>query len=142
MYTLMLFAVSEIELLAFFERFGLPTVILMVFAWFVAQSIRWFGVNVVVPMKDRHIDFLGKLEHCIDKIADTQTSIRDNIGSIKSDIDRVNTNTASSKNDSKILKDKIEGLNTLVMQSVIQNGKYDNGVVNQNTTSQKKEVQA
>ena len=136
----LLFAMSEIEILTFFERFGLPTIILMVFAYFVAQSIKWFGVNVVVPMKDRHIDFLGKLENCIDKIADTQVDIRDNIGLIKNDVDKVCSNTASVKSDSKLLKEKLEGLNTFINKSIAQNCKYDSGIVSQNTVNQKKEV--
>jgi hypothetical protein len=137
---LIIYAVSEIEILTFFERFGLPTIILMVFAYFVAQSIKWFGVNVVVPMKDRHIDFLGKLENCIDKIADTQVDIRDNIGLIKADIDKVCSSTTSVKSDSKILKEKIEGLNTLIMKSVVQNGKYDSSIVGHSAANQKKEA--
>jgi len=140
MQIFLLNAMSEIEILQFFERFGLPTIILMVFAYFVAQSIKWFGVNVVVPMKDRHIDFLGKLENCIDKIADTQVDIRDNIGLIKADVDKVCSNTASIKSDSNLLKEKVEGLNTLIMKSFTQNGKYDSGLVSQNTVNQKKEV--
>ena len=140
MQIFLLNAINEIEILQFFERFGLPTIILMVFAYFVAQSIKWFGVNVVVPMKDRHIDFLGKLENCIDKIADTQVDIRDNIGIIKADVDKVCSNTASIKKDSNLLKEKVEGLNTLIMKSFTQNGKYDSGLVSQNTVNQKKDV--
>ena len=118
-------------LINFLERFGLPTGVLIAFAYFVAQSIRWFGANVVVPMKDRHISFLENLEKCLDKITDSQIQICDNTHSIRDDVDKITESQAVLKSESKIMKDKVEGLSSMVFQSMISNGKYDSKVMSQ-----------
>lgn len=109
------------------EKFGIPMGILAAFAYFVAQGIKWFGCNVVLPMKDRHMSFLDHMEHCLDKITDLQTKIFGDTTSIKTDIDRVDRRIAVIAKDSGILKEKVEGL---IVHTMAQNGKYDNKIVN------------
>lgn len=127
------------EMISIFERFGIPMGILMVFSWFVAQSIRWFGSNVVVPMKDRHISFLDNLEKCLDKITDSQLKICDNTSSIRSDVDRIVETQSVIKQESHVLREKVDGLNNMVFQTMITNGKYDSKLMS-SSTQDKKEV--
>ncbi len=117
------------EFISMLEKFGIPMGILTAFSYFIAQSSRRFGSNVVVHMKDRHMDFLDNLEKCLDKITDSQLKICNNTNTIQEDVDRICDVQAQMKTESKIIKDKVDGLNTMVFQSMIQNGKYDSKIM-------------
>ena len=122
-----IFAMTGIDWLNIVEKFGVPMGILATFAYFVAQSVKWFGYNVVLPMKDRHMSFLDKMECCLDKITDLQTKIFGDTSSIRADMDRVDRKTTALAKDSGILKEKVEGL---IIHTMSQNGKYDSKIVN------------
>ena len=130
---------TEVDFFQFFERFGIPMGILTVFAYFVAQSIRWFGTNVVVPMKDRHVCFLDNLEKCLDRMSDSQLRISENTSSIRSDVDKLCENSKDIRNENKAIKEKMDGLNSMVFQTMISNGKYDSKVTAQYQPEIKKE---
>lgn len=125
MYNEMLFALADIDWISIADKFGIPMGILAAFAYFVGQSIKWFGSNVVVPMKDRHMSFLDNMENCLDKITDLQTKIYDDTTNIRSDIDKVERRTTSLAKDSGLLREKVDGLSGLIIQSMVRNGKYD-----------------
>lgn len=124
---LSIFSMTGIDWLNIVEKFGVPMGILATFAYFVAQSVKWFGYNVVLPMKDRHMSFLDKMECCLDKITDLQTKIFGDTTSIKIDLDRVDRKTTALTKDNGILKEKVEGL---IIHTMAQNGKYDSKIVN------------
>jgi hypothetical protein len=127
MYFLSIFSMVDSDWVSIVEKFGIPMAILTAFAYFVSQGIRWFGCNVVVPMKDRHMSFLDNMEKCLDKITDLQTKIFGDTSSIRADIDRVDRKTTALAKDSGILRERMEGL---IIQTMAQNGKYDSKIVN------------
>lgn len=122
-----IFSMVDTDWVSLIEKFGIPMGILAAFAYFVAQGIKWFGYNVVLPMKDRHMSFLDHMEKCLDKITDLQTKIFGDTTSIRADIDRADRKVTALAKDSSILKEKIEGL---VVHTMSQNGKYDSKIVN------------
>ena len=122
-----IFSMADTDWVSIVEKFGIPMGILAAFAYFVAQGIRWFGCNVVLPMKDRHMSFLDNMENCLDKITDLQTKIFGDTASIRADMDRVDRKTSALAKDSGILRDKVDGL---IIQTMAQNGKYDSKIVN------------
>jgi hypothetical protein len=123
----LIFSMIDTDWISIVEKFGIPMGILAAFAYFVAQGIKWFGYNVVLPMKDRHMSFLDKMECCLDKITDLQTKIFGDTSSMKVDLDRVDRKTTALAKDSGILKEKVEGL---IIHTMAQNGKYDSKIVN------------
>ena len=54
------------------EKLGLPVAALVGLSYGVFQTLKWFGHNIVMPLHQRHLLFLDRLENSIDKICSTQ----------------------------------------------------------------------
>lgn len=54
------------------ERFGVSFSFLVFFVWCAYKSGMWLGEKVILPMQERHIEFLNKLEEGIDTVVNTQ----------------------------------------------------------------------
>lgn len=65
----------ESNLLALFEKLGIPLGILAVFSYGFWQSIVWFGNKVVMPLQDGHMKFLNNLEQTLKSLANGQEQL-------------------------------------------------------------------
>lgn len=54
---------------------GLPVALLLGLFWGLYQGTCWFGQKVVIPLQERHLLFLDKLEKAMEQIADTQSKL-------------------------------------------------------------------
>lgn len=54
------------------ERFGVSFSFLVFLVWCAYKSGIWLGEKVVLPMQQRHVEFLNKLEAGIDTVVNTQ----------------------------------------------------------------------
>ena len=54
------------------ERFGVSFSFLVFFVWCAYKSGMWLGEKVILPMQERHLEFLDKLEAGIDTVVNTQ----------------------------------------------------------------------
>lgn len=61
-----------VDWLTIIEKLGLPVAALVGLSYGVFQTLKWFGNNIVMPLHQRHLLFLDRLEGSIDKICSTQ----------------------------------------------------------------------
>ena len=54
------------------EKLGLPVVALFAIGYSLYNSCRWIGTNILLPIHNRHLIFLDRLETGIEKIVDVQ----------------------------------------------------------------------
>jgi|GEM_PF-2228572 len=54
------------------ERFGVSFSFLVFFVWCAYKSGMWLGEKVILPMQERHLEFLDKLEAGIETVVNTQ----------------------------------------------------------------------
>ena len=54
------------------EKLGLPVVALVSIGYALYNSCRWIGTNILLPIHNRHLVFLDRLEVGIEKIVDVQ----------------------------------------------------------------------
>lgn len=52
------------------QSFGLPVVMLFVVVWGLSKVAIWLGHRVVVPVMERHVKFIDKLEGSVEKQSD------------------------------------------------------------------------
>ena len=60
------------EWLNLVEKLGLPVVALFAIGYSLYSSCRWIGTNILLPIHNRHLVFLDRLETGIEKIVDVQ----------------------------------------------------------------------
>lgn len=58
--------------LSLIEKLGLPVVALVSIGYALYNSCRWIGTNILLPIHNRHLVFLDRLETGIEKIVDVQ----------------------------------------------------------------------
>lgn len=54
------------------ERFGVSFSFLVFLAWCLYKLALWMGEKVVMPIQQRHLEFLDKLENGIETVINTQ----------------------------------------------------------------------
>jgi len=54
------------------ERFGVSFSFLVFLAWCLYRLALWMGEKVVMPIQQRHLEFLDKLENGIETVINTQ----------------------------------------------------------------------
>ena len=54
------------------ERLGVSFAFLMLILWGGCRLFGWFGNKILLPLQERHIRFLDKLETGIEKVLDAQ----------------------------------------------------------------------
>lgn len=59
--------------LVIIERFGVSFSFLVFFVWCAVKSGKWLGEKIILPLQERHLQFLDKLEGGIDNVIVTQT---------------------------------------------------------------------
>ena len=65
-------AVANYDWLTIIDRLGLPVVALITIGYGLHNSARWLGNNILMPIHQRHLIFLDRLEAGISRIVDTQ----------------------------------------------------------------------
>lgn len=65
-------AVYSFDWLTIIDRLGLPCVALIAIGYGLHNSARWLGNNILMPIHQRHLVFLDRLEAGISRIVDTQ----------------------------------------------------------------------
>jgi hypothetical protein len=63
------------EWITLVEKLGVPFSMMFAMAIVGYKAIAWFGQQVVVPLKDRHIDFIDELKILVSKIVDSQVTL-------------------------------------------------------------------
>lgn len=64
------------------EKLGVSFMILLAVLYALAKSFYWFGDKVVLPITNKHLDFIERLEKGIDKVVETQGDIRDDLKTV------------------------------------------------------------
>ena len=62
----------SLDWIAILEKLGVPVAALFGLSYGVFTTLKWFGNNIVMPLHQRHLIFLDRLEAGIQKICDTQ----------------------------------------------------------------------
>jgi len=65
-------AVYSFDWLTIIDRLGLPVVALIAIGYGIHNSARWLGNDILMPIHQRHLIFLDRLEAGISRIVDTQ----------------------------------------------------------------------
>lgn len=63
---------ADIDIPNIIDKLGLPVAALAAIGYAVYSTIRWVGNNILIPIQQRHLVFLDRLENSIEKICQTQ----------------------------------------------------------------------
>ncbi len=63
------------DYLVILERFGLPITLLAICGWALYRSVNWAADKILLPVANRHIQFLDKISGAVEKISDNQDLI-------------------------------------------------------------------
>lgn len=64
------------------QTVGLPVFALLAMGWGVWRTAEWVAGHLVIPMRDRHFEFLDLLSKTLDTIAKTQESMASEVKTI------------------------------------------------------------
>lgn len=64
---------SEVDFLGIIERFGVTLSFLIFLVWCVYRGGSWFAINILLPLHQRHILFIDRLETSIGEVTKAQT---------------------------------------------------------------------
>ena len=64
--------VADIDWPNLIDKLGVPVAALAAIGYSIYSTIRWIGNNILMPIHQRHLLFLDRLETSIDKICTTQ----------------------------------------------------------------------
>ena len=64
--------VYSFDWLTIIDRLGLPCVALIAIGYGLHNSARWLGNNILMPIHQRHLVFLDRLEAGLNRIVETQ----------------------------------------------------------------------
>lgn len=62
---------QNVDFEKYLKNYGLPTVYLFVLTVFLAQVTQWTGREILIPMKDAHVRFVGEVSDTNEKQANT-----------------------------------------------------------------------
>ena len=63
---------AEINIIDIFERFGVSLSFLIFLLWAVYKGFSWLGQNIILPLHQRHMLFIDRLEGSIGEVAKAQ----------------------------------------------------------------------
>lgn len=98
-------ALVMIEWLNFAKEFGLPSAALGLFFWY-----------VVIPLKDRHIKFMDKVEGTNDQLAGTIDKQADILNGLQHGLNQLASNQKETSQEVKKLAEIVEKLSTVQQQ--------------------------
>ena len=64
------------------QTVGLPVFALLAMGWGVWRTAEWTAAHLIIPMRDRHFEFLDLLSKTLDTIAQTQESMASEVKTI------------------------------------------------------------
>jgi hypothetical protein len=64
---------SEISFVDIFERFGVSLGFLVFMLWVTYKGFGWLGSNILLPLHQRHMLFIDRLESSINEVTKVQT---------------------------------------------------------------------
>lgn len=65
-------AVADIDWPNLIDKLGVPVAALAAIGYAIYSTIKWIGNNILIPIHQRHLLFLDRLETSIEKICNTQ----------------------------------------------------------------------
>jgi len=63
---------SEINFVEIFEKFGVSLGFLVFMLWTTYKGFGWLGSNILLPLHQRHMLFIDRLESSIDEVSKVQ----------------------------------------------------------------------
>ena len=63
---------AEINIIDIFERFGVSLSFLVFMLWTTYKGFGWLGSNILLPLHQRHMLFIDRLENSIGEVAKAQ----------------------------------------------------------------------
>jgi len=63
---------ADINIVDIFEKFGVSLSFLIFLLWAVYKGFSWLGQNIILPLHQRHMVFIDRLESSIGEVAKAQ----------------------------------------------------------------------
>ena len=63
---------ADINIIDIIERFGVSLSFLVFLLWAVYKGLSWLGQNILLPLHQRHMVFIDRLESSIGEVAKAQ----------------------------------------------------------------------
>jgi hypothetical protein len=70
------------------EKLGIPMGVLMVFSWGFWKSAQWAGTRIILPIHERHMQFLDSLEDTLKTLAGGQDQLAKELSTLTALISR------------------------------------------------------
>jgi len=64
---------ADINFIDIFERFGVSLSFLIFLLWVTYKGFGWLGGNILLPLHQRHMLFIDRLENSINEVAKVQS---------------------------------------------------------------------
>lgn len=64
---------ADINIVDIFERFGVSLSFLIFLLWVTYKGFGWLGSNILLPLHQRHMLFIDRLESSINEVTKVQT---------------------------------------------------------------------
>jgi hypothetical protein len=64
---------ADINFIDIFERFGVSLSFLIFLLWVTYKGFGWLGSNILLPLHQRHMLFIDRLESSINEVAKVQS---------------------------------------------------------------------
>lgn len=64
---------ADFDFISLFERFGVTLTFLIFLVWCVYHGGSWIGINILLPLHQRHMLFIDRLESGIGEVTKAQT---------------------------------------------------------------------
>lgn len=74
--------------LQIFEKIGIPMGILAVFSWGFWKSAQWCGTRIILPIHERHMQFLDSLEDTLKCLAHGQDQLAKELSTLTALVSR------------------------------------------------------
>lgn len=63
---------DEKEIILLIERLGVSCTFLIFFVWTTYKAANWLGNKIILPLHDRHIKFIDRLENGLENVVKSQ----------------------------------------------------------------------
>lgn len=63
---------DEKEIILLVERLGVSCTFLIFFVWTTYKAANWLGNKIILPLHDRHIKFIDRLENGLENVVKSQ----------------------------------------------------------------------
>ena len=64
---------ADLNIVDIFERFGVTLSFLIFLLWVTYKGFGWLGSNILLPLHQRHMLFIDRLENSINEVAKVQS---------------------------------------------------------------------